>query len=47
MAKKKANSKPTILVEGKIRKGGVKPKPTCPKPNIKPSGQKPSPTKGN
>ena len=34
-----------ILTEGKIRKGGVKPRPSSPKPNIKPVGQKPSPQK--
>jgi len=34
-----------ILTEGKIRKGGVKPRPSSPKPNIKPVGQQPSPKK--
>jgi len=31
----------TILTEGKVKKGGVKPKPSSPKPSVKPSGQKP------
>ena len=29
------------LMEGRIRKGGIKPRPSSPKPNIKPVGQKP------
>jgi hypothetical protein len=45
MDKKKEISKLTVLNEGKIRRGGVKPEPTCPKPKIKPSGQKPSSSK--
>lgn len=30
-----------ILVEGKVRKGGVKAKPSIQKPSIKPAGQNP------
>lgn len=30
------------LTEGKVKKGGVKPKPSSPKPNVKPIGQKPA-----
>ena len=51
MAKKKVSGRSgrmvsvSILTEGKVRKGGIKPKPSSPKPNITPSGQKPSPTK--
>lgn len=42
---KKVSGRTIILTEGKIRKGGVKPRPSSPKPNIKPVGQKPSPKK--
>jgi len=35
----------TILTEGKVKRGGVKPKPSSPKPSVKPAGQKPSPKK--
>jgi len=45
MAKRKASSKLKIFNEGKVRRGGVKHEPTCPKPKIKPSGQKPSSAK--
>lgn len=34
------------LSEGAIKKGGTKPQPTSPKPNVKPLGQRPSPKKG-
>jgi len=53
MVKKKASGRISgraagiILTEGKVRKGGVKPRPTSPKPNITPAGQKPSPQKNN
>lgn len=53
MAKKKASGgfgkkvSGSILTEGKVRRGGIKPKPLSPKPNITPSGQKPSPKKNN
>lgn len=54
MARKKASggfgkraSGRIILTEGKVRKGGIKPKPLSPKPNITPAGQKPSPKKKN
>ena len=39
---KKASVRVTILTEGKVRRGGIKSKPSCPKPNIRPVGQKPS-----
>ncbi len=42
MAKKKASSRITALNEGKVKRGGVKAKPSSPKPNIKPAGQNPS-----
>ena len=29
-----------IITEGKVKKGGVKPKPSGPKPNVKPPSQK-------
>jgi len=53
MTKKKASGgfgkrvSGSILTEGKVRKGGIKPKPSSPKPNITPAGQKPSPKKKN
>lgn len=45
MYKGKKSSKLIVVNEGKIRRGGVKPKPSCPKPKINPSGQKPSSAK--
>lgn len=46
MAKKKASGGFAVgrilTTEGKVRKGGLKPKPSTPKPNIKPAGQNPS-----
>ena len=53
MAKKKASGgfgkrvSGSTLTEGKVRKGGVKPKPLSPKPNITPAGQKQPPKKKN
>ena len=53
MVKKKASGRISgraagrILMEGKVRKGGIKPRPTSPKPNITPAGQKPSSKKKN
>jgi hypothetical protein len=35
----------TILTEGKVKKGGLKPKPSSQKPSVKPAGQNPSPKK--
>lgn len=34
------NFKPTIITEGNIKRGGVNPMPTYPKPPAKPVGQK-------
>lgn len=34
-----------IVVEGKVRKGGVKAKPSIQKPSTKPAGQRSSPKK--
>ena len=31
-----------IFTEGKVKKGGVRAKPSSPKPVVKPAGQKPS-----
>ena len=38
-----SQNKPTVITEGMIKRGGVAPKPTQPRPPVKPVSQK----KGN